>query len=94
MAALLIDHHCADFGAWLPHFEAHGATRAAAGVTASIVWQAADDQNHVFVLIKHPDIEALRAFTQSEDIKQRMQAAGVTGAPNFHYLEGGRKFEN
>ena len=94
MAAVLIDHKVADFDAWLPHYEAHGAARAAAGVTKSIVWQDADDPNHVFVLIKAPDLAVLRAMTQSEDLKARMQEAGVVGAPGFSFFADGRMYEN
>ena len=92
MAALLIDHFVADFAAWLPHYESHAEVRAAAGVTTSVVWQASDDPNHVFVLIKGATLEALQAMTQSEELRERMQAAGVVGVPNFHFLGEARKY--
>ncbi len=92
MAALLIDHVVADFAAWLPHFEAHGAARAAAGCTTSVVWQAVNDPNHVFVLIKGSSLEALEAMTQSDELKAKMVEAGVQGAPNFTFLGDARKF--
>lgn len=92
MAALLIDHQVQDFAAWLPHYEAHAPARAAAGITTSIVWQAADDPNHVFVLMKGSDLAAMQELTRSEDLKQAMQAAGVTGVPNFHFLGEARKY--
>lgn len=92
MAALLIDHMVADFASWLPHFEAHGDARAAAGCTTSVVWQSADDPNHVFVLIKGASRESLQAMTQSDELKAKMAEAGVQGAPNFTFLGEARKY--
>lgn len=94
MPALLIDQQVADFEAWLEHFEAHGPRRAAAGVSASTVWQAADDPCHVYILHRHPDAAALLAFTQSPDLLARLHATGVTGTPAFHHLGDGREFEH
>ena len=94
MAAMIINHQVADFDTWLPFYEAHGPVRSAAGVTTSIVWQAQDDPNNVYILMKGASVEAFTAFTQSEELKARMQAAGVVGPPTFAILGDGRKYDN
>jgi hypothetical protein len=92
MAAVLINHRVADFAAWVKIFAEHGAQRQSMGATASIVWQAADDPNNVFILIKGVDPAKAMAFAQSADLKERMQQGGVLGQPSFTLLADGQKF--
>jgi hypothetical protein len=92
MPAVLVNHKVADFERWLKVYEEHGAQRQQMGATASIVWQAADDPNNVFILIKGVDPAKAQAFSQSADLKERMQQGGVIGAPSFTLLADGRKF--
>jgi hypothetical protein len=94
MAAVLMNHQVADFDAWVKVFEANGALRQQAGVTGSVVWQAADDPNNVFVLIKGVEPAKAQAFTQSAELQQAMQRAGVISQPVTTLLADGRKFPN
>ena len=92
MAAVLVNHRVADFDTWVKIFEEHGVQRQQMGATASIVWQAADDPNNVFVLIKGVDPAKAIAFSQSADLKERMRQGGVLGQPSFTLLADGQKF--
>lgn len=92
MAAVLVNHRVADFGAWIKVFEEHGAQRQLMGTTGSVVWQAADDPNNVFVVIKGVDLAKALAFPQSADLKAAMQRGGVISQPSFTLLADGQKF--
>jgi hypothetical protein len=94
MAALLVENTVSDFDAWLPRFESFAAVRESFGVSAAIVWQDAEDPNHVFVLLKSADIEGLRRFVADPQTPERMKSAGVVSTPVFHFLSDARKFEH
>lgn len=92
MAAVLMNHRVANFDTWVKVFEEHSALRKQAGSSGSVVWQAADDPNNVFVLVKGVELDNAKAFTQSEDLKQAMQRAGVISQPVVTFLDDAQKF--
>lgn len=92
MAAVLMNHRVADFDKWVKVFEEHGALRQRAGASGAVVWQAEGDPNNVFVLIKGVELDKAQAFTQSDDLKQAMQRAGVISQPVVTFLADGQKF--
>ncbi len=92
MPALLVNHRVADFDTWLKVFAEHEAERAMIGASASIVWQAYADPHNVFILIKGVDPGQAAGFTNSAELKQRMQDGGVIGEPTFTLLGDAQKF--
>lgn len=92
MPAVLVNHKVADFDTWIKVFEEHGAQRQQIGASGSIVWQAADDPNNVFILIKGVDPAKAQAFSQSADLKATMKRGGVISQPTFTLLADGQKF--
>ena len=94
MPAVIVRHTVADFDTWLAAFEAHAPARAAIGAEKAMVWQEAGDPNTVVVLIKVGDLGRAAEFLGSEDTKQAMAAAGVTGEPQIMLVDNGRKFDH
>jgi len=92
MPAILVNHRVADFKTWLKVYEEHEPVRRAATATNSTVWQAQDDPNNVFIVIECTDLAKIKAFAESEDLKQTMAKAGVIGKPTMQVLTGGLKY--
>jgi len=78
---MAIHHKVADYMKWRPAYEAHEQARVAAGVTNGKVYQSKDDPNDVVILFDVADAAKAKSFSQSQDLKSRMQASGVIGQP-------------
>jgi len=85
MATMFVRHTVSDFAAWKKGYDNAGAMQDAGGVTAEAVYQSADDPNDVTVMHDFATIEAAKAFVNSPELKQAMQAAGVVGAPTIWF---------
>jgi quinol monooxygenase YgiN len=89
LPGVIVRHEVADFGAWKRAFDEHGATRAKAGVLGHAVNRSRENTNVVVVYLQAESLDALRAFASAADLKQTMQAAGVIGAPELTFVQGG-----
>jgi quinol monooxygenase YgiN len=87
MIHVLIRHKVADFNRWKESFDSHLNTRKQAGELGFHLFQGVDDPREVTVLVDWDSIEHARRFMTSEDLRSRMQQAGVVGAPDIQYLE-------
>ncbi|MBI3911955.1 MAG: cyclase, partial [Armatimonadetes bacterium] len=65
----------------------HADVRGPAGSGGGWVFRNVDDPNEVFILLEWTDLESARQFTQSEDLRQTMQHAGVVDQPDAYFLE-------
>ena len=78
-----------DYDKWKPVFDEMGATRQATGSKGGFVLRNADDPNQISVLLEWDNLDNARAYTDSDDLREAMQRAGVilTGPPNVSYLD-------
>jgi hypothetical protein len=90
MVHVLIRHKVADFGRWKEAFDSHLSNRKRAGETGCHVFNSVEDPHEIVVLLDWQTIEEARKFMGSDDLKQRMQSAGVQGTPDVQYLEDAR----
>ena len=81
--ALIVTHQVADFASWKEAYDAHADVRQEANIEQWALLTGKDDPNLVTVVGKVGDIEAARGFMQSEDLKQKMQEAGVIEEPKI-----------
>jgi hypothetical protein len=88
MAHMLIRHRVQDFGKWKPAFDAHRQARAAAGLKDVHLWRNVDDRNEIVLLFEASDVARAKAFAASPDLREKMTAAGVVGAPDIVFLSG------
>jgi len=77
-----------DYARWREGFDKHAPARQAGGATDEVyVMQNVDDPNDITAILGWSDVEKAQAFTQSPDLKEAMQKAGVTGPPEIRFLE-------
>ena len=87
MPGVIVNYRVADFDAFLTVFQQNAEERKAAGMRNVILWQAAGDPNHVFIVMEGDDLEKLREFDASDELEQILKLAGVITPPQVHYLE-------
>ena len=83
---VIVKYKVADYARWKPIFDADGANRQAGGSKGGQLFRSADDPNEVVMLFEW-DLEKARQFSQSEELRAKMQEAGVLGPPDFYFLE-------
>ena len=87
MVHVLVHHKVADLARWKESFDSYLNTRKQAGELGAHVFQAVDDPRDITVLVDWDSIEHARRFMSSEDLRNRMQQAGVIGTPDIRYIE-------
>jgi quinol monooxygenase YgiN len=89
LAGVIIRHEVQDYDAWKQGFDGNDAKRKAAGIVGYAVNRSAHKPNLVVVYLQAKSLEALRAFASSATLEQNMKAAGVIGAPELTFVQGG-----
>ncbi|MBI5643862.1 MAG: cyclase [Deltaproteobacteria bacterium] len=92
MAYLLIDHQVADFDKWKPVYDEHENARRKAGLKELFLLRGRDNPKQVLILFEASDLAKTQEFINSQDLRERMQKAGVIGKPNFQILEKAAAF--
>lgn len=83
----LVRHRVEDYERWKPVFDEHGSTREGSGSRGGYLFRNVDDPNEVVVLLEWDNLDNLRRFAESDDLRQAMQRAGVSDRPDIYYLE-------
>lgn len=87
MPFALVRHRVKDFDAWKPHFDNHDPVRREAGLRVAHLMRNADKPDEVWVLFEVADLGPARAMSQSEEVRQLMEEAGVIDKPDFVFLD-------
>ena len=87
MPYITIRHKVKHYDAWKPKFDAHGATRAAAGCKGGHLLRGIDDPNEVVIFFEWDTLEKARKFADSPELKEAMEQAGVIDKPDVYFLE-------
>ena len=87
MAHLLIRHKVKDYAAWKTTFDSFIETRRAGGEKSWHILHPDDDPNNLVLLFEWDSLENARAFMANPDLKEAMEEAGVTEAPEVYFLE-------
>jgi hypothetical protein len=90
MSFVIFRTKVADYARWKPIFDADGANRQAGGSKGGQLFRSADDPNEVVMLFEW-DLEKARQFSQSEELRAKMQEAGVLGPPDVYFLKDGEQ---
>lgn len=83
---LLIRHKVKDFTAWKQGYDAHLPKRTEAGLTEKYLLRADSDPNEVILLFEVEDLGRAKAFSESADLRERMQKLGVVDKPDIYFL--------
>jgi heme-degrading monooxygenase HmoA len=90
MVHVLVRHKVADYGRWKEAFDSHLSARKRGGEIGFRLFHSVDDPHEIFLLLDWDSAEEARKFLDSSELRERMQQAGVQGAPEIHYLESAR----
>ena len=83
MATIFSQHRVADYDTWRPKYDADIERREAAGLSESGVFRKAGDENLVLLVWDADSVEGFKAMLNSEELKAKMQEAGVVGEPEI-----------
>ena len=78
-----------DFDRWLPAYDAADELRTSNGIIGHAANQHADDPSVAVVYHQAESFEALEAFLANPDLREAMEKAGVTSAPDATFVTGG-----
>jgi quinol monooxygenase YgiN len=87
MAKLLVHHKVKDYQAWRKVFDELTNTRTRFGSTGYEVYRSPNDPNEITILTYWRDLNQARAYSQSPELKEGMQNAGVISQPDVMFLE-------
>ena len=87
MPYLLVRHTVEEYDRWKPVFDEHAPMRKDAGSKGGYIFRSADNPNEVVAIMEMEDLDRARQFVASDDLRQAMQKAGVTGPPEIRFLE-------
>jgi len=86
MIYLLVHHEVADYTVWKSLFDSSLDWRTRSGERNCRIFRGVQNPNELTLLFEWEDIDQARAFTASDELKNRMAKAGVKGAPRIDYL--------
>ena len=87
MPYALIRHKVEDFERWNLVFDEDAPNREASGSKGGYLFRNADDPNEVVILFEWDDLESVRRYGQTDELREKMQRAGVSDQPAFYFLE-------
>jgi quinol monooxygenase YgiN len=87
MPYLIIRHKVEDYDRWKPVFDDHGPTRAEFGSTGYQLLRSADNPNELVMIFEVQDIDRVKELVFSDDLREKMQNAGVADQPDFYFLD-------
>ncbi len=91
MPHVMIKHKVKNFTEWKPIFDEYGIKRKAAGEKNYQIFHNSDDTNNVVVLFEWDTIEHAHMFIESDDLRVKMQEAGVIDKPEVIFLNKGEE---
>jgi hypothetical protein len=83
---MLVRHKVSDFEKWKSVYDEHRPARETAGLKDLYLWRNEGDPSEIILLFEVSDVVSAKAFTNSFDAKEKMQAAGVLGSPDVVLL--------
>ena len=87
MSNILLRLSVADYAKWKPVFDEYASVRKTSGSRGGSLFRNADNPNEVLILWDWDTRANAQAFFTSQDLRETMQRAGVTGRPDVYYLD-------
>jgi hypothetical protein len=89
LPAFMLSHTVADFDRWLEGYDEAAGLQAANGIVGQAANRSLDDPAVAIVYHQAETFDTLRAFLANDELKAKMQAAGVVSAPDVQFFTGG-----
>ena len=86
MIQVLVHHQVADYNNWRSVFDAALDFRHNGGECGCRIFRQAGDPNNLTLLFDWEDMEKAKRYMTSDELRKKMQQAGVVGAPEINYL--------
>jgi hypothetical protein len=83
---MLVRHTVKDFTSWKRVYDGHIGKRKEAGLTEKYLLRGIDNVNEVTILFEAKDVERVKKFTESTDLRDKMIEGGVIGKPDIYFL--------
>ncbi|HYA86693.1 MAG TPA: cyclase [Nitrospirota bacterium] len=83
---ILVRHKVRDYSVWKRGYDAHLPKRLEAGLTEKYLFRGANETNEVIILFEAKDLDRAKAFSESLDLRQAMEKAGVIDKPDIYFL--------
>ncbi|MEQ9425618.1 MAG: hypothetical protein RJQ09_14430 [Cyclobacteriaceae bacterium] len=81
-SVIAVSHEVVDYATWKAAYDADTENRKTAGLRDEAVSVDADNPNMVHMIFSTNDVDAVMAMMESDDLKQKMEEAGVKSEPN------------
>ena len=88
MQYVLVIHKVEDYEKWKSIYDENTDARTDNGSKGAHVLRNADNPNEVVILFEWDNLDNARKFYESQDLKDKMQGAGVMGKPEIRFLDG------
>jgi quinol monooxygenase YgiN len=86
MASMMVQHSVNDFKVWKQVFDSFAPTRKSFGEQSAQLYHDAQNPNKLTLLFKWDSIANAQKFSQSTELREAMQKAGVAGPPTINFL--------
>jgi len=88
MPTIFFQHRVADYDSWRPVYDEDVERRSAAGLSEIGVFRKTGDENLVLLVWGAENVEGFQAMLSSDELKDKMQEAGVISEPEVWIGEG------
>lgn len=90
---LLMTHKVKDWDAWKKEFDNHKQVRSDAGLIDRLLGYDVNDNHQASIIFAVTDMAKAKAFLQSQDLKDKMEKAGVEGKPTSIFYDIVKMYE-
>ena len=89
MYHIFLKHKVNDYSAWRPVYDEDASRRQEAGMRDLAVYRDADDENMLLLTWEAENVDGFNQMMESEDLKTKMEEAGVISKPEVFVTESG-----
>lgn len=86
MTRMLVQQKVKDYDEWRRVYDSAAEMRSSNGEISDQIFRDASDPNMVTVFFKWDSLDNARRYTQSPELKEAMEKAGVEGPPSINFL--------
>lgn len=87
LPGIIVFHQVEDYATWRVAYDALDEFRRESGIVGHAVTQGYDDPYRVVVYHQADELDDLRAFVDSPELKEAMRRGGVVGEPEIHFIQ-------
>ncbi len=89
-----VTHEVSDFEAWKKQFDDHESFRRSFNIKVDYVLRDTRNRNLVTVLAEGPNLQTVKDFFTSPELKEVMEKAGIIGKPEMHIYDTSYEHED